>query len=96
MAPEAYKLEEGDMQPERFHPKKTDVYSLGLICFCVLVGEPTPFPPTELMNPTVKAFKGSVRNRKRPQLPRNCPNCFWTCFMNLSNLKAWTTISLSN
>ncbi len=74
MAPEVYELEDGEMQPERFHPKKTDVYSFGLICFCVLTGEPTPFPPTELMNPTVRAFKGRVRDGKRPQLPPNCPN----------------------
>jgi len=74
MAPEAYELEDGDMQPERFHPKKTDVYSFGLICFCVLIGKPTPFPPTELRNPSVSAFKGRVRNGKRPQLPPNCPN----------------------
>jgi len=75
MAPEAYELEDGDMQPERFHLKKLDVYSFGLICFCVLIGEPTPFPPTELMNPTVKAFKGRVRSGKRRKLPLNCPNC---------------------
>jgi len=74
MAPEAYELEDGDMQPERFHPKKTDVYSFGLICLCVLIGEPTPFPPTELMNPSVRAFKGKVREGKRPRLPRNCPH----------------------
>ncbi|KAH9532350.1 hypothetical protein CY35_19G088900 [Sphagnum magellanicum] len=74
MAPEAYELEDGDMQPERFHPKKTDVYSFGLICFCVLIGEPTPFPPTELMNPSVRAFKGKVRKGKRPQLPCACPH----------------------
>jgi hypothetical protein len=74
MAPEAYELEDGDVKPERFHPKKTDVYSFGLICFCVLIGEPTPFPPTLLMNPSVRAFKGMVRNGKRPQLPPNCPN----------------------
>jgi serine/threonine protein kinase len=74
MAPEAYELEDGDMQPERFHPKKTDVYSFGLICFCVLIGEPTPFPPTELRDPSVRAFKARVRNGKRPQLPPNCPN----------------------
>ncbi|CAK9213723.1 unnamed protein product [Sphagnum troendelagicum] len=74
IASEGYELEDGDMQPERFHPKKTDVYSFGLICFCVLIGEPTPFPPTELMNPSVKAFKRRVRNGKRPQLPPNCPN----------------------
>ncbi|KAH9532357.1 hypothetical protein CY35_19G089000 [Sphagnum magellanicum] len=73
MAPEAYELEDGDMQPERFHPKKTDVYSFGLICFCVLIGKPTPFPPTELRNPSVRAFKGRVRSGKRPQLPPNCP-----------------------
>ncbi len=74
MAPEAYELEDGDMQPESFHPKKTDVYSFGLLCFCVLIGEPTPFPPIELMNPSVRAFKARVRNGKRPQLPPNCPN----------------------
>jgi hypothetical protein len=75
MAPEVYELEDGDMKPEKFHPKKTDVYSFGLISFCVLIGEPTPFPPTELMNPSVRAFKARVRNGKRPQLPRNCP--YW-------------------
>jgi len=74
MAPEIYELEDGDMQPERFHPKKTDVYSFGLICFCVLIGEPTPFPPTELINPSVRAFKGRVRDGKRPQLPAYYPN----------------------
>jgi len=73
MAPEAYELED-DMQPERFHPKKTDVYSFGLICFCVLIGEPTPFPPTELRNPSVRAFKRRVQSGRRPELPRNCPN----------------------
>ncbi|CAM6019477.1 unnamed protein product [Sphagnum balticum] len=78
MAPEAYELEDGGMQPERFHPKKTDVYSFGLICLCVLIGEPTPFPPTELMNPTVRAFKGRVQKGKRPQLPAYCPNCLST------------------
>jgi serine/threonine protein kinase len=74
MAPEAYELEDGDIQPERFHPKKTDVYSFGLICFCVLIGEPTPFTPTELMDPSVRAFKARVQNGKRPQLPPNCPH----------------------
>jgi hypothetical protein len=73
MAPEAYELD-GDMQPERFHPKKTDVYSFGLICFCVLIGEPTPFPPTELRNPSVRAFKRRVQSGRRPELPPNCPN----------------------
>jgi serine/threonine protein kinase len=75
MAPEAYDLEAGDRPPERFHPKKTDVYSFGVICFCVLIGEPTPFPPAEFMKRSVKAFKGRVRKGKRPQLPPNCPNC---------------------
>jgi serine/threonine protein kinase len=75
MAPEVYELEDGEMQLERFHPKKTDVYSFGLICLCVLIGEPTPFPPTELMNPSVRAFKERVQKGKRPQLPPNCPNC---------------------
>jgi serine/threonine protein kinase len=74
MAPEAYELEDGDMQPERFHPKKTDVYSFGLICFCVLIAEPTPFPPTELRNPSMRAFKRRVQSGMRPELPPNCPN----------------------
>jgi len=74
MAPEMYKVERVDKEPERFHPKKTDVYSFGLICFAVLTGEPTPFPTHELTNPSVKAFKDSVREGKRPQLPDNCPS----------------------
>jgi serine/threonine protein kinase len=74
MAPEVYELEDVDMQPTSFHPKKTDVYSFGLICFCVLMGEPTPFPPTKLINPSVKAFKDRVREGKRPRLPRRCPD----------------------
>jgi hypothetical protein len=74
MAPEVYKLEDGDTKPERFHPKKTDVYSFGLICFCVLIGEPTPFPPTELMNLSVREFKARVQDGMRPQLPLNCLN----------------------
>ncbi len=74
MAPEAYELEDVDMQPKRFHPKKTDVYSFGLICFCVLIGEATPFPPTELMNPSMRAYKDRVREGKRPHLPRRYPN----------------------
>jgi hypothetical protein len=78
MAPEGYELQDGDMQPERFHPKKTDVYSFGLICFCVLIGEPTPFPPTEVFNPSVKAFKERVQKGKRPQLPAYCPNSLST------------------
>jgi serine/threonine protein kinase len=77
MAPEAYELEDGDMQPERFHPRKTDVYSFGLICFCVVIGEPAPFPPTHLMNPSVTAFKHRVRNGMRPRLPPNCPDCLF-------------------
>ncbi len=74
MAPEGYELEDGDMQPESFDPKKTDVYSFGLICFCVLIGEPTPFPPTEVEK-SGRAFKGTVRRGERPQLPRTCPHC---------------------
>ncbi len=71
MAPEMYEVEHVDQEPERFHPKKTDVYSFGLICFAVLTGEPTPFPVDELQQPTV--FKGRVREGKRPQLPDYCP-----------------------
>ncbi|KAH9549806.1 hypothetical protein CY35_10G038900 [Sphagnum magellanicum] len=74
MAPEVYELAHGNEPPERFHPKKTDVYSFGLICFAVLIGEPTPFPSKELMNPTVKAFKDGVQKGKRPQLPADSPN----------------------
>jgi serine/threonine protein kinase len=71
MAPEAYELEAGDVEPETFDPKKTDVYSFGLICFCVLIGKPITFPPEE----PVMAFKRRARRGKRPQLPRNCPKC---------------------
>jgi serine/threonine protein kinase len=74
MAPEMYEVEHVDQQPERFHPKKTDVYSFGLICFAVLTGEPTPFPTEELQNPSVKSFKDRVREGKRPQLPPDCPS----------------------
>jgi hypothetical protein len=74
MAPEMYEVEHADQEPERFHPKKTDVYSFGLICFAVLTGEPTPFPIDELGNPSVKTFKDRVREGKRPQLPHYCPS----------------------
>ncbi|KAH8960768.1 hypothetical protein BDL97_05G014600 [Sphagnum fallax] len=74
MAPEMYGVERAEKWPERFHPKKTDVYSFGLICFAVLTGEPTPFPTHELANPSVKTFKDRVREGKRPQLPHYCPS----------------------
>jgi serine/threonine protein kinase len=60
MAPELYKLEPGEKEPEIFHPKKIDVYSFGLLCLAVLIGEPTPFPYTELWNPSLMAFKDRV------------------------------------
>ncbi len=72
MAPEMYAVERADQLPERCHPKKADVYSFGLICFAVLIGEPTPFPVDELLKPTV--FKDRVREGKRPQLPPDCPS----------------------
>ncbi|CAK9272773.1 unnamed protein product [Sphagnum jensenii] len=72
MAPEMYAVQCADQLPERCHPKKADVYSFGLICFAVLIGEPTPFPVDELLEPTV--FKGRVREGKRPQLPHYCPS----------------------
>ncbi|KAH9536113.1 hypothetical protein CY35_17G089900 [Sphagnum magellanicum] len=62
----------GQRADERCHPKKADVYSFGLICCAVLIGEPTPFPVDELLKPTV--FKDRVREGKRPQLPHYCPN----------------------
>jgi serine/threonine protein kinase len=72
MAPEVYALELGEEEPEIFHPKKTDVYSFGLLCLAVLIGEPTPFPYTELI--PSKTFKDGVRKGKRPKLPPNCPD----------------------
>jgi serine/threonine protein kinase len=72
MAPEMYAVQCADQLPERCHPKKADVYSFGLICFAVLIGEPTPFPVDELLKPTV--FKSRVREGKRPQLPHYCPS----------------------
>jgi hypothetical protein len=74
MAPEMYRVEHAEEWPERFHPKKTDVFSFGLICFAVLIGEPTPFPVEELTNPTPTAFKDRVREGKRPELPPYCPS----------------------
>ncbi|CAK9209766.1 unnamed protein product [Sphagnum troendelagicum] len=71
MAPELYALELGEEEPEIFHPKKTDVYSFGLLCLAVLIGEPTPFSVTELI--PSKTFKDGVRKGKRPKLPPNCP-----------------------
>jgi serine/threonine protein kinase len=73
MAPEAYALEDGDEEPKRFHPMKTDVYSFGLICHAVLIWEPTPFPTEELWNPSVRGFKARMREGHRPQLPTDCP-----------------------
>jgi len=72
MAPEMYAVQRADQLPERCHPKKADVYSFGLICFAVLIGEPTPFPVDELLKPTV--FKDRVRGGERPQLPPDCPS----------------------
>ncbi|KAH9561419.1 hypothetical protein CY35_05G021100 [Sphagnum magellanicum] len=72
MAPEMYAGQRADQLPERCHPKKADVYSFGLICFAVLIGEPTPFPVDELLRPTI--FKDRVREGKRPQLPHYCPS----------------------
>jgi len=74
MAPEAYELEPGEMVPEIFHPRKTDVYSFGLLCLAVLIGKSNPFPYTELRNPSVRAFKDRVRKGMRPKLPPNCPD----------------------
>jgi serine/threonine protein kinase len=74
MAPEMYELGPGEKEPEIVHPKKTDVYSFGLICLAVLIGEPTPFPIREMMNPTIKAFRDRVKKGKRPLLPPNCPD----------------------
>ncbi|KAH8960824.1 hypothetical protein BDL97_05G017300 [Sphagnum fallax] len=54
MAPEMYAVQGADQLLERCHPKKADVYSFGLICFAVLIGEPTPFPVVELLKPTVQ------------------------------------------
>jgi hypothetical protein len=72
MAPELYKLEPGEKEPETFLPKKTDVYSFGLLCLAVLIGKPTPFSYKELI--PSKTFKDEVRKGKRPKLPPNCPD----------------------
>ncbi len=75
MAPESYKLESANEEPERFHPMKTDVYSFGLICYSVLIGRPTPFPFAEMLNPSVRAFKDRMQKGHRPQLLKDsdCP-----------------------
>jgi len=74
MAPELYELELGEEEPEIFHPKKTDVYSFGLLCLALLIGEPTPFPYTDMVSPSLRAFKDRVKKGKRPKLPPNCPD----------------------
>ncbi|CAK9867926.1 unnamed protein product [Sphagnum jensenii] len=74
MAPELYELEDGEEEPEIFHPKKTDVYSFGLLCLAVLIGEPNPFPYEDMVNPSLRAFKARVKKGKRPKLPPNCPD----------------------
>jgi hypothetical protein len=66
MAPKMYKVECVDKEPERFHPMKTNVYNFGLICFVMLIREPTPFPTDELRNPSMKAFKDRVLRGMRP------------------------------
>jgi len=72
MASEMYVVQRADQLPERCHPKKADVYSFGLICFAVLIGEPIPFPVDELLKPTV--FEDVVGEGKRQQLPPYCPS----------------------
>jgi serine/threonine protein kinase len=70
MAPEVYGLQPGEKEPEIFYPKKTDVYSFGLLYLAVLIGQPTPFQYKELI--PLKMFKARVRKGMRPQLP-DCP-----------------------
>jgi serine/threonine protein kinase len=73
-APETYALEPGEKEPEIFHPKKTDVYSFGLLCLAMLTGNATAFPMAEQWNPTPKALIDRVKKGKRPELPPNCPD----------------------
>ncbi|KAH9536243.1 hypothetical protein CY35_17G098900 [Sphagnum magellanicum] len=70
MAPEMYGLEPEEKEPEICYPMKADVYSFGLVCLALLIGEPTPFQITELI--PLQMFKDEVRKGKRPQLP-DCP-----------------------
>jgi serine/threonine protein kinase len=63
-APETY-----EELPGMSHPKKADMYSFGLICFSILIWKPLPFPPQELRSPSFAAFKASVREGKRPEVP---------------------------
>jgi serine/threonine protein kinase len=72
MAPEVYELEPEGEIPERFHPMKTDVYSFGILCSTVLTGIPFELQ-IDGLNVTVKKFKDSVREGKRPNLPPDCP-----------------------
>jgi serine/threonine protein kinase len=72
MAPEVYELEPEGEIPQRFHPMKTDVYSFGILCSTVLTGIPVE-PQIDGLNVTVKKFKDSVREGKRPNLPPDCP-----------------------
>ncbi|CAM6064853.1 unnamed protein product [Sphagnum tenellum] len=72
MAPELYELDPEDEIPERFHPMKTDVYSFGILCLAVVTGNPSRFQ-IDGVDVTVKKFKASVRQGKRPNLPPDCP-----------------------
>ncbi|KAH8950296.1 hypothetical protein BDL97_10G077600 [Sphagnum fallax] len=72
MAPEVYELEPEGEIPQRFHPMKTDVYSFGILCSTVLTGIPFELQ-IDGLNVTVKKFKDSVREGKRPNLPPDCP-----------------------
>jgi serine/threonine protein kinase len=72
MAPEVYELDPEDEIPERFHPMKTDVYSLGILCSTVVTGIPSQLQ-IDGVNVTAKKFKAGVRQGKRPNLPPDCP-----------------------
>jgi serine/threonine protein kinase len=72
MAPEVYELELEDEIPERFHPMKTDVYSFGILCSTVVTGKPSPFQ-SDGVAVSIKEFKASVRQGRRPNLPQDCP-----------------------
>jgi hypothetical protein len=65
MAPELYGVE-----PERFHPMKTDVYSFGILCSTVVTGSPLQI---DGVHAKVLEFKESVLQGKRPDLPPDCP-----------------------
>ncbi len=67
MAPEAPRVDAMGSPSDRFHPRKLDVYSFGIICYEILSRE-NPFQG--VMRTQLRAY---VEAGNRPQLPDEIP-----------------------